>query len=1412
MSAPISYEVQSGETLLDISKKLGIKDWMQLKQYHNRLAGPDNQTSDIPYAGFKLLVPPENEVYEMNGEAAPKDPKEEQKEAERRQENEKTKEQEEKQQQQASKSEHYGKYFVVHNAKCACNKAENPSQTADLQVTTHNVIVLNDNQTKLAATEEDTTFNPPAATFGKCTLKPSSSGNLPCALAAAPKWSKTYESTKILGKNTLTEISELQCMVGGKISIVKHGQTDAVINAHADNTNPLELSAVNPAVDQPKKKEEYPVVTSVTLKTIENRLSFKELDSKIKEVVYLRKNEEAFFIANLKSGNKQLTSWVIYSDHEGKTENRLFLREQIGTEFSQSFAEHGKFRVEGYGKPKSPDFENGKYDKCDPSCSIDIEVVENSLLEIECSSGDFSTRIDIAKNRKFRQGVPSVFKAKFFIEELTQEEKMRTTMHVLDGAGNVVTDAVQKDNILTFTPKNTKAKYTIIAQYTNDKGEVVEKKMSGETETNAVMAISHSAEVVRPGTAMSFSVSKMKYNFAENNPEYNLTPAESSEIKWNLNGVLIGTGKSIAIPGNMLMIPGKYVVEAYSKIANAFGRGAKKEDDDWHFEVKENDVVSFSFSGVPKVGKPVTVNVDKMVFADLLASEVIYWKSPLANGTGKSLKITPKVAGTFPISCKINNKTGAKQNITVVEAKITKGFWNDFGGSEISQASWGQKVDFCLKGENIEGEEIELAIYDSDNLSGDDLGYTNTENKITIKGGNDKTYASHHIELTKKIKERTTNSLSSEVKLYGKARLLGFEQNVLRDITPLEKTSKYLTVNDDRIAYRAIIGDQNGRAKHNPVDYDVKSWVYTNTTFPKGTKLKVKIFEKKGMFEEDVECKELMSSGSVNEDGTLVTEVNWGKLKDAKQNKKSKTYYASVYDEKDKRVLVGSSSSTPCNTILIPQSTLKKEASYTGAVMVGDQQIPQQKSGNCICSKYDLVWGGHKNVSCEFRKKVIDISIRQNFDPNHFMAVMYVESATTFSPSKIELKTVGYNKRGKPIREYTPLTKEEILKLPEKFSGAVGLIQFTPEAIDGLNSKYGLSLTKRKLALMSQLEQLDYAEKYIAMWKEINKITTKLTLADLYLVVFAPSKMNGSDDNTTLYAKDSKYYKKNESIDTDGKNGITKKELAARAYNSFAEGSGSKERDFECGQANSGPQDVNATDIVTYHIYSDGKIEKHIPKEIKEEYKKKYKYVFHKDGKEHILGVFNFRLTKEMNPGNVAGKKEIELVDVREFKGYSKDGVKLKFLTFNTSSERYYINPDCYAGLLGAMADMNIDYLGFNGFSNYEAKSTGGSSSHRNGEKGDLRYLSIDKDGGPILLQSANFDIPLQNEFNDTLYKFHWGRLELMYSEHFTYKGKSNYLLNHTKHMRKDGPKGYRHHHHLHLSGFDHSQVSLVKQ
>jgi len=265
MAAPIPYKVESGETLQDIAKKLGIKDWMQLKEYHNQNAGVGQQTSDIPYSGFTLMTPSKEDIYTMNDEVPPPDPVEEQKSAEQKQEEEKKKEDEEKKQEQSSKSEHDGKYFVVHNAKCVCDKAVNPKQTADLQVTSHQIIVFNDQAGKFVATEDDKTFIPPAATFGQCKLKPSSGGYLPCALAAAPKWSKTYESTKVQEKNTLTEISELQCMIGGKITIEKHGQTDSVSNAHADNTNPLELAAVNPAIKQPKKKEAAPEIESVEI-------------------------------------------------------------------------------------------------------------------------------------------------------------------------------------------------------------------------------------------------------------------------------------------------------------------------------------------------------------------------------------------------------------------------------------------------------------------------------------------------------------------------------------------------------------------------------------------------------------------------------------------------------------------------------------------------------------------------------------------------------------------------------------------------------------------------------------------------------------------------------------------------------------------------------------------------------------------------------------------------------------------------------------------------------------------------------------------------------------------------------------------------------------------------------------------
>ncbi|NJM78849.1 MAG: DUF4280 domain-containing protein [Flavobacterium sp.] len=91
------------------------------------------------------------------------------------------KETKEKEQKEAEKSEHEDKYFVVHGGTCVCDKAEDPTKEAEIVVTKNTQLIINEDAKKFAATEEDTTMKPPAATFGKCTLKPSSSGNLPCA-------------------------------------------------------------------------------------------------------------------------------------------------------------------------------------------------------------------------------------------------------------------------------------------------------------------------------------------------------------------------------------------------------------------------------------------------------------------------------------------------------------------------------------------------------------------------------------------------------------------------------------------------------------------------------------------------------------------------------------------------------------------------------------------------------------------------------------------------------------------------------------------------------------------------------------------------------------------------------------------------------------------------------------------------------------------------------------------------------------------------------------------------------------------------------------------------------------------------------------------------------------------------------
>lgn len=254
--------------------------------------------------------------------------------------------------------------------------------------------------------------------------------------------------------------------------------------------------------------------------------------------------------------------------------------------------------------------------------------------------------------------------------------------------------------------------------------------------------------------------------------------------------------------------------------------------------------------------------------------------------------------------------------------------------------------------------------------------------------------------------------------------------------------------------------------------------------------------------------------------------------------------------------------------------------------------------------------------------------------------------------------------------------------------------------------------------------------------------------------------------------------------------------------------------------------------VVLYDIHHDGKIEK-----IDCYNPKKVKYYYHESsGTKHLLGKTKAHSTKRHIKKDVLSKKKNDnttLVYTKDIQSFSSGNVKFKFHSWNSSSGRWYINPDCFAGLLGAMIEESIEDLGFNGFSIKNGNTAGGSSSHINGKKGDLRYLSKKPNDSPAIhlftnhttkVQNPKFDYARQEKFNDALYKFGWGRTSNMYSENFYIeeekevinpktkkkeikKNKIKKILSHCEHNMKLGANGWRHYHHIHLKGFDHSRI-----
>lgn len=260
----IEYEVKKDDTLSSLAQKIGLPDAYTLKTFHNFKGPIEKGIGNEIKEGMILTIPERHEVDAINKEIAERQNKRSQVSSSEAQssssetssensqkEAEKQEKEEKKESKEKSATEHDGKLFVAQKGKAICDKG---TMFPQFKVTSHKKHYINDkNGTAdyLAVTENDLQFNPSSVPFGTCSIK----NGQPCSYAPTGKWKKFYTDVKILDNALLTEISELQCSVGGKIKILDHGQRAELSKQNFKNADPKVHHYINPFLNLEKFTE-----------------------------------------------------------------------------------------------------------------------------------------------------------------------------------------------------------------------------------------------------------------------------------------------------------------------------------------------------------------------------------------------------------------------------------------------------------------------------------------------------------------------------------------------------------------------------------------------------------------------------------------------------------------------------------------------------------------------------------------------------------------------------------------------------------------------------------------------------------------------------------------------------------------------------------------------------------------------------------------------------------------------------------------------------------------------------------------------------------------------------------------------------------------------------------------------------
>ncbi len=441
----------------------------------------------------------------------------------------------------------------------------------------------------------------------------------------------------------------------------------------------------------------------------------------------------------------------------------------------------------------------------------------------------------------------------------------------------------------------------------------------------------------------------------------------------------------------------------------------------------------------------------------------------------------------------------------------------------------------------------------------------------------------------------------------------------------------------------------------------------------------------------------------------------------------------------------------------------------------------------------------------------------KNEGANWLMSVMALETGRTFSPTCGTFKNHGDDTK----------------------NGYVGLIQI------GKDAAIDLGIKRSALIKLSASEQLNYVEKFFKQARFKGKLKTK---TDLYLAVNYPnacghgtekdyvvydSSKSAYDDNPMFKREKNEYWfdKKGKKHFYTGKTGSSYVWEFEEAINDlYNQGIPEKINFFgTC------PIILNNTkdkEIVTYHIYNDGKIEKKVPKTIKEGFEKKYKYVYHDiDTTEHAICIIDWFNTKGKEVGVVHktipthskiltdekvsdgstsrrvkyvnddiaeyGKhptkgliwrlyastgKDIELIKMPDSLDYSKGKIIIKYVFSQT--KRRYTSPNVFAGFIGALAECSFAEGITTTGSCFKEGSCFPSAEHVNGRSVDTIYFK---------------NIKKDQSFVDSVVKFNFTEVLV---------GNNDYC----KKLNNAQDGGTLHNSHLHSGNFSDKSIKIIKE